>query len=135
DAALERRSVPRADRARQPLRAGRNRRVIPFADWLERQAAARPDAAAVICEDERSSFAALAAASRRLAAWLAVDAAGLASGARVAWLGHNRPEMLALLFACARLGLVLTPLNWRLGDPEIAAILADARPGLVVVDK
>jgi fatty-acyl-CoA synthase len=107
--------------------------VIPFADWLERQGAARPAAPAVICEDERWSFAALAAASRRLAGWLATDAA-LAPGARVAWLGHNRPEMLALLFACARRGLLLTPLNWRLGDPEIAAILDDARPGLVVVD-
>src|SRR5262245_13190261 len=34
--------------------------------------------------------------------------------------------MLRLLFAAARCGLVLVPLNWRLAPPEIGFILRDA---------
>jgi len=51
---------------------------------------------------------------------------GLRRGDRIAWLGLNHPHMLALLFAAARCGLMLVPLNWRLAPPEIAFILRDA---------
>ena len=40
---------------------------------------------------------------------------GLGAGTLIGWLGHNSPEMLAALLACARLGAVFVPLNWRLG--------------------
>jgi len=36
-----------------------------------------------------------------------------------------------LLFACAKAGLILTPLNWRLTAPEIAAQLQTFEPALV----
>ena len=49
-------------------------------------------------------------------------------GDRVAWLGYNNPEMLVLLFALARLGAILVPLNWRLTAAEHKAILADCAP-------
>jgi fatty-acyl-CoA synthase len=49
-------------------------------------------------------------------------------GDRVAWLGYNCPEMLVLLFALARLGAILVPLNWRLTSAEHRAILEDCRP-------
>ena len=49
-------------------------------------------------------------------------------GERVAWLGYNSPEMLALLFALARLGAILVPLNWRLTGAEHKQILADCSP-------
>ena len=51
---------------------------------------------------------------------------GLGAGAFIGWLGHNSPEMLAALLACARLGAVLVPLNWRLAAPELAAIARHA---------
>ena len=35
-------------------------------------------------------------------------------GDRVAFLGFNSPEMIAILFACARIGAIVVPLNWRL---------------------
>jgi len=56
---------------------------------------------------------------------------GLAPGDRVATLTENRPEHVALLFACAKAGLILTPLNWRLTAPEIAAQLQTFEPALV----
>src|SRR5213075_3066850 len=53
---------------------------------------------------------------------------GIAKGDRIAYLGYNHPEMLVLLFAAARLGALLVPLNWRLTAHEHCAILADCDP-------
>jgi len=55
-------------------------------------------------------------------------------GDRVAWLGYNSPEMLVLLFALARLGAILVPLNWRLTAAEHKAILADCTPKWIFCD-
>ncbi len=70
------------------------------------------------------TYAALALHAERVAAGLA--ASGVARGDRVAFLGHNDPAQIVLLFACARLGAVLVPLNWRLAAPELRFILEDA---------
>jgi fatty-acyl-CoA synthase len=56
---------------------------------------------------------------------------GLSPGDRVATLTENRPEHVALLFACAKAGLILTPLNWRLTAPEIVAQLQTFEPSIV----
>jgi fatty-acyl-CoA synthase len=55
-------------------------------------------------------------------------------GDRVAWLGYNNPRMLVLLFALARLGAILVPLNWRLTAAEHKAILADCSPKWLFCD-
>lgn len=52
-------------------------------------------------------------------------------GDRVAWLGYNNPQMLVLLFALARLGAILVPLNWRLTAAEHRTILEDCSPRLL----
>ena len=65
----------------------------------------------------------------------AVTAAGLVAGDRLAVLLRNVPEFYALLFGAARAGVVLVALNWRLAPPEVAAILDDADPRLLVVGK
>ena len=70
--------------------------------------------------------------------WLRIEQAtralGLSRGERVAWLGFNHPDMLALLFAAARLGAILVPLNWRLAAAEHAAILRDCAPRVLYCD-
>jgi fatty-acyl-CoA synthase len=58
----------------------------------------------------------------------------VSKGDRVAWLGCNSPEMLVLLFALARLGAILVPLNWRLTAVEHKTILADCLPRYVLGD-
>jgi fatty-acyl-CoA synthase len=58
----------------------------------------------------------------------------VARGDRVAALCGNRQEMVALFGATLRVGAVLVPLNWRLAAPELARVLADASPSLVVGD-
>lgn len=55
----------------------------------------------------------------------------LAPGDRVGYLAGNRREAVELFFACGRTGLALLPLNWRLAAPELAGILADARPSVI----
>lgn len=59
----------------------------------------------------------------RAAAWL--RAQGLNDGDRLAVLCHNTPLFFELLFACARVRLILVPMNWRQTVPELAPILAD----------
>ncbi len=63
-----------------------------------------------------------------------LHANGVRVGDRVAWLGLNDPAMLVLLFALARLGAILLPLNYRLAAAEQVAILADAQASLLVTD-
>src|SRR5690349_12557778 len=58
----------------------------------------------------------------------------VAKGDRIAWLGYNSPEMLALLFSAARLGAILVPLNWRLAAAEHREILADCQPKFLFGD-
>jgi fatty-acyl-CoA synthase len=56
---------------------------------------------------------------------------GVGAGDRVALLCRNRIEFFELLFACAKLGAVLAPLNWRMPAAELSPLLADARPKLL----
>ncbi len=60
--------------------------------------------------------------------------AGIKLGDRIAWYGLNNPEVFVLLFACARVGAILVPLNWRLADPEIASIVANCEPSFLFYD-
>ncbi|MFM7025474.1 MAG: class I adenylate-forming enzyme family protein [Limnohabitans sp.] len=59
---------------------------------------------------------------------------GIAAGDRVAWLGFNHELQLVTLVACARLGAVFVPLNFRLAVPELQQVLHDAQPRLLVHD-
>jgi fatty-acyl-CoA synthase len=59
---------------------------------------------------------------------------GVQAGDRVAWLGLNHPAQIALLFALARLGALLVPLNHRLAPAEWSAVLRDCTPALLLHD-
>ena len=54
-----------------------------------------------------------------------LTAIGVTKGDRVALLCRNRIEFFELLFACARLGAILVPLNWRMPGQELAPLLED----------
>ncbi len=53
---------------------------------------------------------------------------GVSSGTRIAFIGENSVDQLLLLFAAGQLGAVLTPLNYRLADEELAYIVGDSDP-------
>ncbi len=93
----------------------------------------RPDAEALfdVAFEKRYSWAELGRAVRDRAASLAGE---VGPGDRVAVLAQNRAETLILLFACAELGAVLVPLNWRLSAAEIAWQLQDCTPKVIFVE-
>jgi fatty-acyl-CoA synthase len=59
-------------------------------------------------------------------------ALGVVRGDRVAILCRNRIEFFEIMFACAKLGAILVPLNWRSPVGELAGIMADCAPVAVV---
>ena len=97
--------------------------------WIAR---ADPDRAAIAFQGQSLTYGDFAKLIETRAAQLA--ASGIGRGDRVAWLGFNAPEVFVLLFACARIGAILVPLNWRLADGEVAGILADCAPKVVFHD-
>jgi fatty-acyl-CoA synthase len=103
---------------------------MDLSSWLERHADFMPERTAVRFEGAHFSWSSLARQVRRLAAFLSQQ--GIGRGDRVAHLGYNSPAFLMLVFACARLGAVLVPLNWRLAAPEHEVILGDAEPKLLL---
>jgi fatty-acyl-CoA synthase len=103
---------------------------MDLSDWIERQAAFAPAKAALACAGRRLSYAELADEIRRTAG--ALVASGVVRGDRVAHLGYNGIEQIALLFACARIGALFVPLSWRLAPPEHRTMLADCRPRVLV---
>ena len=64
-----------------------------------------------------------------LAGFLRVE--GVGEDDRVAVLCRNRIEFFELLFAAAKLGAVLVPLNWRMPAGELAPLVEDAAPKLL----
>ncbi len=103
-----------------------------LSDWITGHAERTPHKTAIRFEGRDASYAVLAQEVDRLAGTLA--ACGVAQGRCVAFLGLNRPEELALLFACARLGALFMPLNWRLAAPEHRERLLDCPPTVLVVE-
>jgi len=79
--------------------------------------------------ERRWTWAELDRTVNRAARWL-IAQLGPRSGARVAALAKNRAEIVILQIACARAGAIFVPLNWRLAQSEIGAVVADAEPVL-----
>lgn len=57
---------------------------------------------------------------------------GLQRGDRVAVLSKNSIEFFEIYFACALVGLIVQPLNWRLAEEELATILNDGDPSVMI---
>ncbi len=63
----------------------------------------------------------------------ALLAAGLSRGDRVAYLGRESEHYYDLAIGCAKSGVVLVPINWRLTAGEVDHILRDSAAALVFV--
>ena len=105
---------------------------MDLSHWIDRHACFTPQAVALRFQGAEIGYAEL---RRRIdAATSALDALGVTAGDVVAYLGLNHPLELELLFACARLGALFAPVNWRLAPPEHARVFADCRPRVLVVE-
>jgi len=108
-------------------------RSLTLIDVLRRNAALYPDRTAFVFGAERTTHAEYLRQIERLAAALA--GLGIGAGDRIVVLSNNNPEFVALYGAAAWLGAILTPINWRLGTEEIAYIVGDAAPKIVIADQ
>ena len=95
---------------------------MDLADLIDRNASFTPDKAALRYQGDVWSYAFVAERIGALA-WAMKSQLGVHRGDRVAVLALNSPDYLVLLYACARLGAMLVPLNWRLAVPEQMFVL------------
>ena len=107
---------------------------MDLSDLIERNAAFTPEKAAILFEGERLSYAAFSVRITQTARALKAEY-GVSRGDRVAILSLNRPDYLVLLYACAQLGAMLVPLNWRLAIAEQLFILTDASVRVLVLEQ
>ena len=103
-------------------------------DWLAHHAFATPGARCWTDLHSGRSFTYGEAEDRchRLALHLA--ACGVTKGDRVAMLAMNSTDGMEVHSACAKLGAIYLPLNWRLAAPELDFILGDAEPRVLIHD-
>ncbi len=99
---------------------------------FEQGRAANPDGEAIVLDETRVSYAELANRVEAIGAGL--QAKGVGRGDRVALLLPNCTENIALIFAIARIGAVLVPLNIREAAPELEYVLNDCGARLLVFD-
>jgi acyl-CoA synthetase (AMP-forming)/AMP-acid ligase II len=102
-----------------------------FCEIVDEHARTQGDVTAFTFGDEEISFAALNQGANRVANGL--RALGIAPGDRVAFLGKNHPFYFEALLGAARIGAVMTPVNWRLAPPEVAYILGNCEARVAFV--
>jgi fatty-acyl-CoA synthase len=107
---------------------------VDLCSLIERNAAFAPAKPAILFEGKTLTYAAFNARIEQAARALKAEL-GVGRGDRVAILSLNRPDYLVLLYACARLGAILVPLNWRLAAAEQLFILSDAAAKVLVLEQ
>ena len=100
--------------------------------WLTKRAFLGGDKQALVDGERRLTYRELNIRVNRLARSL--QALGLVHGDRCAILAYNCLEYVEVIFAAAKLGLTLVPLNWRLSPPELAFNLSDSGADTLIFD-
>lgn len=85
---------------------------------------------ALICGDVKITNQQFLYIVDRLAAGL--QQAGIEKGDRLGVLAQNCPEFVYLYGAAAQIGAIMLPVNWRLQPEEVAYIVSDSTPKLLV---
>jgi fatty-acyl-CoA synthase len=106
--------------------------ALTLGRWIRDRARTTPDRVAIDEDGRLTTYGELDARSERLARGL-LDA-GLARGDRVATLTGSSGEHVIVFFACAKAGLALVPLSWRLTASELAFQLDDSQPALLLAE-
>lgn len=104
-------------------------------DWAARWAAYSPKAFAFTDGDtgEQLTYAQLNQGGENLARYL-LGVTGLKHGDRIAILAENNLAYPLLFVAAQKAGFILVPANYRLSVPELAFILQDASPAILIAE-
>jgi crotonobetaine/carnitine-CoA ligase len=103
-----------------------------FANLIAAQAERHGDRSFLLFEDRRFSYADAHLVSNRVANGLA--AAGVGHGDHVAFFLDNKPEVLWLHFACAKIGAVPVPINTAAKGELLAYYLTNSDSVAIVLD-
>ncbi|MFL6663444.1 MAG: AMP-binding protein, partial [Rhizobacter sp.] len=103
---------------------------LTLGEILEEHRRARPQQLAVVGDGLRLTYPALADRVQRLAN--ALEDAGVRRGERVLWLAQNHAGVLEGIVACGQVGALFCPANWRQTADELAFVIDDLEPRLVV---
>ena len=60
---------------------------------------------------------------------------GIKESDRIAILSYNRIEYILLFYACAKIGSIIVPINWRLTNHEISNIISETNPKALFIEK
>jgi fatty-acyl-CoA synthase len=103
-------------------------------DWTGRRALLTPKGEAIVdnIQNRRYTFEEMDIRANQVARIL-LDS-GIEKGDRVGIYSKNRFDFLDILFACGKVGAILTPFNIRLTTPEIEYLLKKTDPSLVFYD-
>jgi len=107
--------------------------IKTVADIPRLYARTRPNKVALVDGSGEVSFAALDDRSSRIANLIADH--GIGPKSNIGFLGKNSALFFQLLFGINKAGSTMSPMNWRLAAPELAAVIADAEAPLVFVDR
>ncbi len=102
-------------------------------DFLEYFARENPQQPCVEYGDVHYNYSQVNARCNQMAH--AFGAAGLGKGDRIAWLSKNCIEQMQCFYAASKVGVVTTPLNYRLAPPEWAYIINDCQATVLVCEQ
>jgi acyl-CoA synthetase (AMP-forming)/AMP-acid ligase II len=102
---------------------------VTMADVLAEHAA-HTSRLAHVCGEDRHSYSDLDERTNRLAN--ALSAVGVGHGDRILWLAQNCHRLMESMLAAAKLGAVLCPANWRGSADELAFVIEDSDPAVVI---
>lgn len=112
--------MPRLDTINPPI----------IADLIRERARDYPDRTGLVFEGKTYTYTDMNVRANRAAQ--ALLELGLKPGDRVAWLARNVATFWDALLGAAKIGVVITPINWRLAPPEVVQILNDAKASIFV---
>ncbi|MFC4801475.1 long-chain fatty acid--CoA ligase [Neobacillus sp. GCM10023253] len=99
--------------------------VQGIGNWLVKHCKVRPDRLALVYNEKRFTYLEFNERVNRLAN--ALLSLGVRKGDRVDALLLNTNEMLEAVFACAKIGAIFVPINFRLSAEEVHYIVNDSR--------
>ncbi len=101
-------------------------------DWISRRSNLHPEKEAIVFGELRVTYQEFSSRINRLSH--ALVKMGLDKGDRLAIYSLNSPAFLEMAFACARVGVIVVPINFRLTPVEIEYVLNDSGARVLMVD-
>lgn len=107
-----------------------------YHDWIDHHARNKPNKLAIadIASGRRLTYGKFNARIASLASFLSRDCA-IGSGDRVCVIAKSCVETFEIQFACARIGAIFLPVNWRLTLHELEYIVGNATPAVLLCEE